>query len=66
MSAFDQRLEMRLAEVENELSEKSKSLLQDLKYLRQLLTQMEQMDAVTFYQSLEVLKKDEKVRRESM
>ncbi len=59
----DSALEVKLETEINQLSEKSRRLLRDLGTLRVLLHQMEELDPVSFFQSLELLKNNEKVKR---
>lgn len=62
LSLYDSLLERRLGEVSSaSLGEKTRRLLEDVKFLRLLLRQMEALDPVTFASSLELLRASQKV-----
>ena len=58
--SFDRMLKIHLDAIWNELANRTKLLVSDIKVLRTLLRYLTQYDCVTFYNFLETLKGDEK------
>eukprot|EP00111_Clytia_hemisphaerica_P023677 TCONS_00069779-protein len=60
---FDRMLKVQLDSVWNELANRTKELVSDIRVLRTLLSYLTQYDCVTFYNFLDTLKKNEKNKK---
>ena len=61
--SFDRMLKIQLDTIWNELPNRTKELVADIRVLRTLLTYLTQYDCVTFYNFLETLQKNERNRK---